>query len=268
MMRDAASPANSSERGPAELQPRRVPFDAPWNWLAAGWRDLWQRPGIGLTYGAVVALGAFAFSAFLLEFGALSLLAALAGGFLLLGPMFAVGLYEASRRLASGERVSFAATLAAAKNGRTQLALLGVLLSLIFVVWLQLAFVLAAVFLGGTQLPPPNEFLQLMLFTNRGVGLLVLGTLVGAVLAAVVFSITAVSVPMLLVRDVDVQTACLASLRAVIENSRPMALWACLIVVMIAAGFFTLFAGLVVAFPLIGHATWHAYQDIYGRPKP
>ncbi|MEQ1647926.1 MAG: DUF2189 domain-containing protein [Hyphomicrobiaceae bacterium] len=253
------------ERKPFETEPRQVPLDAPWNWLAAGWRDLWQAPSIGLLYGAIIAAGAFGFSVFLLKFGALSLLLALAGGFFLVAPLFAVGLYETSRRLAMGQSITIIDSLLAGRGAKIQLALLGVVLTLIFIVWLQLAFVLSALFLGGGQLPQPSEFLQALLFTTNGIALLIVGTFVGAVLAGVVFALSTVSVPMLLDRRIDLHTACSASLKATLRNPRPMALWASLIVVMMAAGFVTLFIGLVVAFPLIGHATWHAYQDIYGE---
>jgi uncharacterized membrane protein len=255
------------ERLPEALEPDQIPLDAPWNWLAAGWRDLWQAPSIGLFYGSLVAASVFGFSFVLIEFGALSLLLALAGGFMLVGPLLAVGLYETSRRLAAHQTITLFEAFSAGRDARVQLALLGVLLSLAFIVWLQLAFVLSALFLGGSQLPRPSAFLQALLFTSNGVALLVVGTLVGAVLAAVVFAISTVSIPMLLDRRVDLHTACLASIKATIKNPRPMALWASLIVVMMAAGFFTLFLGLIVAFPLIGHATWHAYRDIYGEEK-
>ena len=72
--------------------PRRVPFDAPWTWLAAGWRDLWTIPGISLAYGFFFAAAALAMSLGLWGVSAHSLFLALAGGFLLIGPLVAVGL--------------------------------------------------------------------------------------------------------------------------------------------------------------------------------
>lgn len=245
--------------------PRRVPFDAPWNWLAAGWRDMWAMPFVSLVYGILAAAGAGGLIAGLLSFEATSLFMALAGGFLLIGPMLAVGLYEASRRLARGEGVSLGGVVWAWFNARGQLGFLGAILLFVFMVWVQLALLLLMLFLGGAGLPPPSEFMRTLLFTQQGLGLLVVGTIVGGLLAALVFAISALAVPMLMVREIDAISAARASLTAVALNPKPMALWAGLIVVLTGAGFVTLPAGLVVTFPLIGHATWHAYADVFGE---
>jgi uncharacterized membrane protein len=246
--------------------PRRVPFDAPWAWLAAGWRDMWQAPALSLSYGAIFALAAAALVLALWHAGAQSLFLAFAGGFLLIGPLVAVGLYEASRRLARGETVRLSDVASAGFGARGQLAFFGAVLLFVFLLWLQLAILLLMLFLGTTAPPQPSEFLQALLFTPRGLGLLAVGTLVGGVIAALVFAMSAVAVPLLLVAHVDAISAARASIAAVVRNPKPLALWAALIVVIMAAGFATLLVGLAIAFPLIGHATWHAYTDIYGRP--
>jgi uncharacterized membrane protein len=245
-------------------EPAKVAFDDPWIWLAAGWRDLWQAPAIGLTYGAVFALAALALAVGLLSMQAHSLFPALAGGFLLLAPFLAMGLYEASRRMSAGEPVSLGSALAAGFTAKGQIAFFGVALMIVFLVWLELAFILLVLFMGGGGLPPPSEFLPTLLFTLPGLGLLVVGSIVGGSLAAIVFAMSAVAVPMLLVERIDAVTAMRASIQAVVANPKPMALWAALIAVMIAAGFATLLLGLVVAFPLIGHTTWHVYRGVYG----
>lgn len=259
-----AGEARTSAHAAVVRSPAKVAFDAPWLWLAAGWRDLWQAPGVGLAYGAVFALAALALALGLLSVEAQSLFPALAGGFLLLAPFLAMGLYEASRLMAAGERVTLAGALRAGFSAQGQIAFFGVALMIVFLVWLELAFILLVLFMGGRGLPPPSEFVATLLFTGPGLGLLIVGSIVGGVLAAVVFAMSAVAVPMLLVERIDAVTAMRASFLAVAANPRPMALWAALIAVMIAAGFVTMLAGLVVAFPLIGHSTWHAYQEIYG----
>lgn len=250
----------------ARLEPRRVPFDAPWNWLAAGWRDLWQTPQIGLFFGLVVTAGAAVLIVSLLRLDALSLTLALAGGFMLIGPLFAVGLYLASRRMSRNQAVGLGETLLAWRSAQGQLAFFGMILLFVFLVWLQLAFLLLMLFVGGAAVPPPSAFVQTLLFTPRGLGLLVVGTAVGGLLALGVFAISALAVPMLLVREVDAVSAARASIAAIIANPKPMLLWAALIVVIMGAGFTMLLVGLVVAFPLIGHATWHAYADVFGDP--
>ena len=246
--------------------PRRVPIDAPWMWLAAGWRDMWCVPFISLGYGALFALGAALLSGLLLRFQALSLLLPLAGGFLLIGPFLAVGLYAASRQLSSGANVRLAAVAWSWTAARGQLGFFGVALLIVYFGWLQAAFLLLMLFLGGAGLPPPDQFMHTLLFTPRGLGLLVVGTIVGSLLATLVFAISAFAVPMLLARSLDAVTAARASVAAVALNPKPMALWAGLIAVIMAAGFACLLIGLVIAFPLIGHASWHAYVDVFGDP--
>jgi uncharacterized membrane protein len=249
----------------AVAAPRVVPFDAPWEWLAAGWRDLWRTPGPSLAYGAVFAGAAALMAIGFSQYRVHSLFLALAGAFMLVGPFLAVGLYEASRRTAAGQPVGLGDVARAPFSARGQLSFFGVLLMLAALAWLQIAFLLLMLFLGGSAIPPANEFVQLLIFTPRGLGLLIVGSIVGGLIALTVFAVSVVAVPMLLDRQVDAVSAGRASLAAVAANPKAMALWAALIVVMMAAGFATLLAGLVVAFPLTGHATWHAYQDIYGK---
>ena len=241
---------------------RRVPFDQPWEWLAAGWRDMWAYPGISLSYGSAFAVIAALMLWGMTLTGAQSIILALFGGFMIVGPLFSVGLYEISRDIERGEPVSFGSVMAKALKPEGQLGFMGLVLFLIFMVWMQIAFLLFMLFTGASAFPPPSEFLNMILFTPHGLGLLLVGTLVGALLAVATFSVAAVSVPLLLVRDVDVVTAMRVSVRAVAANPRPMLLWAGLIAGFMVLGGLTLFVGLVVAFPLVGHSTWHAFEDL------
>lgn len=244
------------------LSLRRVPFDQPWEWLAAGWRDLWTHPGVSLTYGAAFALIAALMAWGATQAGAQSIVLALFGGFLLIGPLVAVGLYDMSRRIAAGQPVSLGRALGSAFQSKGQLAFIGIALFLIFVVWMQIAFLLFMLFSNGQGFPPPSQFLHMLLFTPNGLGLLTVGTLAGAALALLTFAVSAVSVPLLMVRDVDVVTAMRTSVNAVVGNPKAMLLWAALIAGFTALGIVTLCLGLIVAFPLVGHATWHAFRDL------
>ena len=187
------------------------------------------------------------------------------GGFLLVGPLFGVGLYEASRRIGRGATVSAADMILAGNGARGQLAFFGGTLMFAYLVWLQLAFLLLMLFLDTSGLPPATEFIPTLLFTSRGLGLLIVGSIGGGLIAAVVFAISFVAVPILMTEQTDAVSAARASVRAVAINGKAAMLWAGLITVIMAAGFASLFVGLAIAFPLIGHATWHAYSDIYGR---
>jgi uncharacterized membrane protein len=241
---------------------REVPFDAPYSWLAAGWRDMWRVPRVSLAYGAIFAITGLVLAVGLTQVGLQSLILVLAGGFILVGPMLAAGLYETSRRLEKGEPVSLASTLRAGFYGGGQLAQMGLLLMLIYLAWVEIALLLFMLFLGTQRMPPLDAFVSNLLLTPRGLGLLIVGTAVGMVLATTVFAISAVAVPMLMVERVDVVTAGLTSIRACRKNPKAIALWAALIVGAMLFGFVTLFFGLVIMFPLVGHATWHAFRNL------
>jgi uncharacterized membrane protein len=240
---------------------RLVSVDASGRWLAAGWMDIRRAPGVSLGYGAAFAIVSLALAIGLLALDLGSLILPLAGGFVLMAPLLAIGFYDISRRLESGERPSAGAVARASSAGFAQVGAMGAVLMLVFLVWTLLALVLFVLFYG--QSPPPlDRFVEEILFSVRGGLFLALGTAVGAVIATLAFTISAFSFPMLLDRPVDVVTAILVSARAVRANWRVMFGWAALIVLLTGVGFVTLFLGLAVVMPLLGHASWHAYRDV------
>ena len=254
-----ARPINAEQPG---AKVRAVAFDAPWDWLAAGWGDLWRHPRVSLTYGAVFSLLAMFLLWGLLQYGWQSMILAMAGGFIILGPFAAVGLYDASRRIEANEPVTLSSALTAATHAKGQLSFMGAVLFFAFFVWIQIALLLFMLFIGTTGFPPPSEFIPTLLFEPCGLGLLVAGTFVGALLAVIVFSMSAISVPMLYDRQIDAVSAMATSVEAVRLNWKAMALWAVLVAGFMALGLATLFVGLIFAFPLVGHASWHAYRDL------
>ena len=146
-----------------------------------------------------------------------------------------------------------------------RLAFLGVTLMIVLLVWIRLATLLFALFLGTTEVPPMAEIVPTLLFTPNGLSLLVVGSAAGALLATLVFAISVVSVPLLMERDIDFMTAVITSIQSVLRNPKPMLLWAWLVALLTAGGLVTLYLGLIITFPLVGHATWHAYRDTIGR---
>lgn len=250
------------------VETRQVPFDRPWDWLAAGWRDLWQGPTTSLAFGLVATFVGLVLAFTLATAGLEALIPVLAGGFTLVGPLLAAGLYEKSRRIAEGRPVDLHATFAATVRSSRQLGLFSAILLVIYLLWIRLAFLLLMLFQGPRGLPPAREFVSTLLFTPHGLGLLVVGTATGALLAGVVFAISAVSIPLLMERRIDAITAMAASVQAVAKNPQAMALWAALIAGFVLLGLLTLGAGLVLVFPLIGHATWHAYRDVIVATEP
>jgi uncharacterized membrane protein len=240
----------------------RVAFEAPWTWLAAGWRDMWRAPQISLLYGSVFTALSVLLTLGLFATGLESLTLALAGGFLLIGPVAAVGLYETSRRLELGLSLRFGEVLTQGLRARGQLGFFGAILAFAYFVWLQLAFLLFMLFFSTNPLPPAKDFVASILFSAHGLGLLAVGTMVGGMLALLVYAISVISVPLLMTRRIDAVSAMVASVAAVRQNPKPMLLWAVLIALFVTAGLVSLFVGLMFAFPLIGHGTWHAFRDL------
>ena len=240
---------------------RRIAADRPWEWLAAGWRDLRRAPAISLGYGLAFTLAGMLLTLAVARVRLWHLVVPLAAGFMLVGPILAVGLYEVSRRLEQGRTVRPRDALCAWRRNGSQIGLLALALTLFLLAWVRLATLLFALFYGDSP-PGLQTFLHDVLFAPRALQFFVLSTAIGAVLAALVFAISAVSIPLLLDRETDVITAIGASLAAVRRNPEAMAVWAGLIALFVGAGLVTAYLGLILALPLIGHATWHAYRDL------
>jgi uncharacterized membrane protein len=243
------------------LPVRRIGVEQPWRWLAAGWRDFLAAPQVSLAYGALFVMSGIALTAALWSLDWLFLVLPLGAGFLIIAPVLATGLYAASRRLGEGGTPSLTEAVTAWRARPGSLAVVGLVLMLLFLVWIRLAFLIFALFFGPQPASWPL-FIEAVFFSASGIPFLVVGTGVGAVLAAAAFAISAVSIPLLLDRDVGAFTAVATSIAAVALNWRVMAGWAALIALFGAAGIATFYLGLAVTLPLIGHATWHAYRDL------
>jgi uncharacterized membrane protein len=241
---------------------RKVELDRPWAWLAAGWHDLTGAPSVGLAYGVLFALVGWAITFGLWWLGAIYLILPLTAGFLIMGPLLAVGLYEVSRRRERGEPATLGDAIRAFRANPSQIAFMGVTLLLLFFAWIRIAVMIFYLFFGLAP-PSPTDFVGRVFFSAESLPFLVLGTAVGAVLAALAFGLSAISIPLLLDRpQAHVVTAITASFRAVFQNPTTMAFWAVLIVLFVGAGLITFYVGLIVTLPLIGHASWHAYRDL------
>jgi uncharacterized membrane protein len=240
---------------------RKIEIDRPWSWLAAGWGDLRKAPSVGLGYGALLAALGLLLAALIYFTGLFHLILPLTAGFMLMGPILAVGLYETSRRLGTGEPAGMAQALTAWTRNFSQVAFLGFALMFFLLAWIRLATLIFALFYGSTPINPDN-FIVEVFFSLDALPFLATGTIVGGVLAVIVFAISAISVPMLMDRDVSIVVAIVTSVAAVKENPAPMLLWAVLIALFTGAGLATGYLGLIVTLPLIGHATWHAYKDL------
>lgn len=252
--------------GAASIRIRTIEIDQPWRWLAAGWQDFRRNPAVGVLYGVLAAITGYLILVGLWWAGLLHLILPLLGGFLIVGPILTVGLYETGRRQEQGEETTFLEALAAFRRNPSQIALVGVALLLLMFAWARLAALLFFLYFGGD--PPSFEDLFAETFLEaEALPFLVIGTAAGAVLAFIAFAMSVVSIPLLLDRpEVNVIDAILKSFEAVQRNFAPLLFWAALIVVFTIAGLVTLFVGLVVVLPLLGFASWHAYRDLVERP--
>jgi uncharacterized membrane protein len=258
-MSEAAGPAGAP---PNAVRIHTVSNDRPWAWLEAGWRDLMATPHIGFFYGGAVVVAGWALVLLLLAAGAIWAVLPAVAGFFLVGPVVAAGLYETSRRRERGEEVSLGIAFGAFRRNAPQLALMGAVLLLINLFWVRLAGLIFAVFFGLGFSPSLEQLPGAMLRSEQLLPFLIIGTGAGFVLATVAFAVSAVSIPMIVDRDVSAIEAIVISIRATLDNWRAMAFWAGLIVVFTAMALVPFFIGLALVLPLIGHATWHAYRDL------
>ncbi len=256
---------STTQGGPPARSPfppiRTVALGAPFEWLALGWRDLRRAPAASLFYGAAFALMGLLVHLVLRHM--VELISALTAGFLLLGPFLATGLYDISRRLQRGESVALRDTLTAWKANLGAFTLFTLCLSVIMLIWARASLVTFALFFSS-GMPTLKDFFGQVVSADH-VDFLITYFAVGSVFASIAFAISVVSVPMMLDRGTDTIVAALTSVRALFGNPGPLLLWATLIVLIVGLGFATLFIGLVIAVPLIGHATWHAYQALVGE---
>jgi uncharacterized membrane protein len=236
--------------------------------LVQGLRDFQAAPSYGLLFGAVYAAGGILIVLSVTALGMSYLAYPLAAGFALLGPFVAIGLYEVSRRRETGQPLSLQHIWHTMKS-RSEIGWMAFVTLFIFIVWMYQVRFLVALFLGlNASFSSLHQFIVQVLTTNEGLLFLMVGNMVGGALSLILFSLTVVSFPLLLERDVDFVTAMITSVRAVATNPVPMIGWAAVIAVLLIFSALTFFLGLLLILPVVGHATWHLYRRVVAPIAP
>jgi uncharacterized membrane protein len=179
---------------------------------------------------------------------------------MVVGPILAIGLYEKSRLIETGQPVHWSNLFFVIPRPGGQVLFTGVLLCLLMIVWMRAAVIIYALFFGLVPFPGLDRIAPMLFTTPTGWAMLVVGTAVGGLFAAFSFAISAFSVPMLLDDDVDAFTAMGSSMALVWHNLRVLLVWATIVLALFLLSLATAMLGLIVIYPLLGHATWHAYR--------
>ncbi len=230
--------------------------------LAQGLRDFQAAPRYGIILGGLCAITGIAVVVTLYMAGMPYLAYPIGAGFALVCPFLAAGLYEVSRRLETGETLAAGEIWRKVKS-RSEVRWMGFMTVFVLIMWMYQVRFLMALFLGYSGMEASiGEFFETVLSTTQGLIFLFVGNIVGAILSTVLFSLSVVSFPLVLDRDVDFVTAMITSLRAVASNPGPMFLFAAIIVILLFVSALTAFIGLLITLPVLGHATWHLYRRV------
>lgn len=244
----------------------QVSTDNPWIWLAAGWSDFVKAPVISLAYGFVVTLIMWVTFYILQTSDFYASALALVAGFVLIGPLLAVGLYEISHRLEQRLPVSLLDTRQGWRRNTKAILAIGLVMLLMFLGWFVLSAQTTVLFYAMTGNAGPAIWTtvdwQTFVLSVRLPMVLTFG-IIGLIAVSVTYVMTVVSVPMLIdKKEMDTITAIVTSIHTVRKNPAVMILWAGLIAVFTGVAVAPLFLGLVIVFPLLAYASWHAYRDL------
>lgn len=238
---------------------RRVESTRPFAWVRMGWSDFIHNWPLSLTLGVLFSVLGFLLIDYV--WARLHLAMALTSGFLLVAPFLAIVFYDISRRR---EEVVPGRPFDGVRANAGSIGLFGFLLAFILSAWERISAILVGLFLK-TDIVTDQSFSLSLLIAPEHMGFLVPYMLIGGAVAALVFALSVVSLPMLMDRKVDLITAIVTSLWVVRENPVPMLIWALIIGVLGFIGLLAWFVPLAVIFPILGHATWHAYRDLVAR---
>lgn len=231
--------------------------------VRAGWRDMLARPWLSLFFGLVYALLGGLLIAGLLVFDQIWIVIAAAVGFPLVAPFVAAGLYEMSRRSSRGQPFSTAEILLVVfRQRRREFGWMSFVVLFVFWIWAYQVRLVLALTLHYRHFRSAEDLLVGVFTTSGGALFLLIGALIGALLATVLYSVTVIAMPLLLDKEVDFVTAMITSVRTVLASPLVMLGWGAVIGVLTLLAVAPALLGVILMFPLLGHATWHLYERL------
>lgn len=242
--------AEESDELPFVAPCRILKTSAPFTWLKLGWADIRLAPKQSITYGLAMFLMSWIISGVSYLFGNFYSVLVLASGFMFIGPVIAIGLYSISCQIQLGLKPRLGYCLREGKFHLSNELIFAAILMVVFLIWARAAAMVHVFF------PMESE----PAIADLGV-FLGIGSAVGAIFAAIIFSASAFSLPMIMDRKADPITAVVTSINAVLRNKKAMLVWALIIFCSLLICFATAFIGIIVLLPLIGHGAWHGYQQ-------
>jgi len=243
-----------------ERNRRNLPASTAFRWLAAGWRDFAVRPGLSLAYGLAVFGLSVAIIWTLFALGLDYILFPALAGFMVVGPLVAIGLYEKSRAIAAGRTPTLGSMIRVRPRSGYQVWFTGAILCGLMLLWMRAAVLIYALFFGYRPFPGLDHVTDMLFNTPEGLAMLVVGSVVGGLFAALSFAVSVFAVPMLLDEETDAFTAMGNSISLVWSNLPVMLVWGAIVLALFLISLATGLLGLILVFPILGHATWHAYK--------
>ncbi len=229
--------------------------------LMLGLSDFARAPSYGLFFGGVFAAAGIAIVLGLTAWEMPWMIYPFAIGFPLVGPFAAAGLYEVSRRLEVGRPLDRAQVLSVIwAQRRREISWMAFVMLFVFWMWMYQVRLLIALFLGRMSFATLEKFATIVFTTQQGWIFLAVGHVAGAALSLILFSITVISIPLLMEREIDFVTAMITSVKAVLASPGPMLGWGVVVTVAMLVACAPFFLGLLIVLPVLGHATWHVYR--------
>jgi len=245
---------------PTPFIPPSIPIGSIGTWLHQGWvayrRTAGPSTGFALLFAVIGSTGLY----LLVKLGLTPLIYPWAGGFMLVGPALLCGYFELVRRLNRGEPARWTTLWRGFANSPPGLWAVGVLSAFLLMVWLTDAAIIYSLYFGHepvylhwTLLSDPQMRDTLWIY-------FAFCTLVGSVLALIIFAIAAFSVPLLYFQRLPLTVTIGRSVRIVFANLVTMVSWGLLLTAAIVGSILLFMPAFVIVFPVLAFASEAAYR--------